>query len=519
MRVGGILTRNANKFPKKRAFVFENMSRDYKTLNMRVNRLSNILLREGLTKGDRVGVLVHNCPQFIEIYFVAAKTGAIFCPYNNHLKQSELKEIIDYSSPKFLFFDRDYEEVIGSLESDLSFVERLVCLQECQQVSAESYEKLLLRGEVTEPGIDVGEDDIMSMFFTAGTTGSPKGALHTHRHVIVNAITGVIELKVEYDDRILITFPLYHVAGEDNIMRHSYMPNTIFVRREGAFDAGSVLGSIDSNRITRCQLVPSMIHTLLQFPDLQRFDLSSLRMIIYTGAPMPVELLRKAMEAFPCNFVQLYGQTEAGPFTTVLKPEDHVLDGSEKQMRRLASSGKAALDYLIKVVNENGEDVKGGEVGEIIGKSEAMMKGYWQLPEKTNKKLKDGWLYTGDLGRLDEDGYVYIVDRKNDMIISGGVNIYPREIEEVLYKNEAVSEAAVIGVPDEHWGEAVKAVVVLRESTTATDEEIIQFCGAHLAGYKKPKSVEFLKELPKSSQGKILKRVIKDIMIEKLDKA
>lgn len=518
MRVGDILTRNANKFPKKRAFVFENMSRDYKTLNMRVNRLSNILLREGLTRGDRVGVLVHNCPQFIEIYFVAAKTGAIFCPYNNHLKQSELKEIIDYSSPKFLFFDRDYEEVIGSLESELSFVECLVCLQECQQVSAESYEKLLSRGEVTEPEIDVGEDDMMSMFFTAGTTGSPKGALHTHRHVIVNAITGVIELKVEYDDRILITFPLYHVAGEDNIMRHSYMPNTIFVRREGAFDAGNVLGSIDSNRITKCQLVPSMIHTLLQFPDLQRFDLSSLRMIIYTGAPMPVELLRKAMEAFPCNFVQLYGQTEAGPFTTVLKPEDHILDGSEKQMRRLASSGKAALDYLIKVVNEKGEDVKGGEVGEIIGKSVAMMKGYWQLPEETKKKLKDGWLYTGDLGRLDEDGYVYIVDRKNDMIISGGVNIYPREIEEVLYKNEAVSEAAVIGVPDEHWGEAVKAVVVLKESTTATGEEIIQFCGAHLAGYKKPKSVEFLKELPKSSQGKILKRVIKDMIINKLDK-
>lgn len=510
MKVGDILIRNANKFPEKIALVSDGFSQDYRTLNTRVNRLAGILLREGLRKGDRIGVLVHNGHQFIEIYFAAAKTGAIFCPYNNHLNQSELKEIINYSTPKFLFFDKDYEEVIGALESELPSVDCIVCLQDCRRLSAESYEKLLSRGEGKEPGIDVGKDDVMSMFFTAGTTGRPKGALHTHRHVIANAITGVIELKVDYDDRILITFPLYHVAGEDNVMRHSFMPNTIFLRREGGFDAASVLEFIDKNRVTRCQMVPTMVHTLLQLPDLKRFDLSSLRLILYTGAPMPVAMLRKAMQAFPCGFAQLYGQTETGPVTTLLKPQDHVLDGSAEQLERLASSGKPVLDYQIRVVNEKGEDVKTGDVGEIIGKSDAMMKGYWQMPEETDKKFKDGWLYTGDLGRLDEDGYVYIVERKNDMIISGGVNIYPREIEEVLYKNEAVSEAAVIGVPDEHWGEAVKAVVVIKESATATAEEIIGFCGDHLAGYKKPKSIEFLKELPKSPQGKILKRVIRE---------
>jgi long-chain acyl-CoA synthetase len=228
---------------------------------------------------------------------------------------------------------------------------------------------------------------------------------------------------------------------------------------------------------------------------------------------MHVELLKKALEVFPCGFAQLYGQTESGPFTTVLKPEDHILDGTEKKIKRLASSGKPALNYEIRIVDENDKDVPIGEVGEIIGRSEAVMKGYWQMPEETEKKLKNGWLYTGDLGKLDEDGYVYLVERKNDMIISGGVNIYPREIEEILYKHPDVLEVSIIGVPDEHWGEVPKAVVVLRQGATATGEDIIKFCGEHLAGYKKPKSVEFWKELPKSPQGKILKKEIRKQLV------
>ena len=514
MRVGDVLVRNASKFPEKIALVSEEFAENYRTLNNRVNRLAGILLRKGVRKGERLGVLVHNGHQFIEIYFAAAKTGAIFCPYNNHLRRSELKEILDYSAPRFLFFDRDYEEVVGSLQSELASVEYLIRLQDCQSVSAESYEGLLSKSDEREPGIAIAGDDVMSMFFTAGTTGRPKGALHTHRHVVVNAATGVIELKVDYDDRVLITFPVYHVAGEDNIMRHSFMPNTIFLRREGGFNAAEVLKFIEENRVTRCQFVPTMIHTLLQLPDVGQYDLSSLRLIIYTGAPMPVELLKKAMQAFPCRFAQLYGQTESGPVTMLLRPEEHVLDGDEKHLQRLASTGKPVLDYEIRIVNQHGDDVKPGEVGEIIGRSEAMMKAYWQMPEETEKKLKEGWLYTGDLGRCDEDGFIYIVERKNDMIISGGVNIYPREIEEVLYKHAAVSEAAVVGVPDDHWGEAVKAVVVLKESATATGDEIIRFCGEHLAGYKKPRSVEFWSELPKSPQGKILKRVIKESLKE-----
>jgi long-chain acyl-CoA synthetase len=228
-----------------------------------------------------------------------------------------------------------------------------------------------------------------------------------------------------------------------------------------------------------------------------------------------VEPLKRALKKFKCNFAQLYGQTESGPMTTILPPEDHILEGSERQLQKLGSAGRPVISYEIRIVDEQGRDVSIGEVGEIIGRSEAMMKRYWRLPKESAEKLRDGWLHTGDLGKFDEDGYIYIVDRKNDMIISGGVNIYPREVEEILYKHPGIMEASVIGVPDDYWGEAVKAIIVLKEGATASEEEIIKFCGEHLAGYKKPKSVEFWKELPKSPQGKILKRAIRERYLKK----
>lgn len=512
MVVGDMPRRNANKFPAQTVVVSEDATLTFQMFNERINRLANELLEKGLKKGDRIGVLVHNGHQFIEIYYAAAKTGGIFCPYNNHLTASELREIINYSSPKFLFVDRDYGDMAAKLKGELNSVDYYICLQAQGRSFMEDYENFLSRGQSHEPITAVFEDDVLSIIFTAGTTGKAKGAMRTHRHLLSNAVASAIELRVEYDEKVLITFPMYHVSGEDNIVRHSFLPNTFYIRREGGFNPEQTLEYISKKQITRCQMVPTMIHSLLQVPDIKKFDLSSLRLILYAGAPMPVELLKRALEAFPCGFAQLYGLTESGPFTTVLKPEDHIVDGSEEKVKRLASSGRASLNFEIRIVDDGDNDVPVGEVGEIIGRSEAIMKGYWQMPEETAKKLKNGWLHTGDLGRLDEEGYVYIVERKNDMIISGGVNIYPREIEEVLYQHPAVSEASVIGVPDEHWGEAAKAVIVLREGTVATDAEIIKFCGEHLAGYKKPKSVEFWPELPKSPQGKILKKEIREAL-------
>jgi long-chain acyl-CoA synthetase len=509
MPIGDLLVRSANKFANKLAVVSEKLSLSFRELNVRVNRLANSLLDSGLRKGDRIGVLVHNGHQFLELYFAAAKTGAVFCPYNNHFKQWELKDIIDYSTPRFLIVDRDYAEMVSALKPGLKSVEKYICLQKTSLPSMDDYETLIARSRGEEPNTKVLEDDVLSIIFTGGTTGKPKGAVRTHRHLMSNAVAGVIELKVDYDEKVMITFPMYHVACEDNIVRHSFMPNTFYIRREGAFNPEQVLAYISKERITRCQFVPTMIHSLLQAPNIKQYDLSSLRLILYAASVMPVELLKKALAVFSCGFAQLYGQTESGPLTTVLKPEDHVLDRSEKKLARLASCGRPVINYEIRIVDEHDHDVPIGEVGEIIGRSEAMMSGYWQMPEQTAQKLRNGWLHTGDLGKMDEDGYVYMVERKDDLIISGGVNVYPREIEEVLYAHPAVSEASVIGLPDEHWGEVVKAVIVPKQGVQVTEAEIIEFCGRNLAGFKKPKSVEFWTELPKSPQGKILKKEIR----------
>ena len=515
MVVGDMFARNARKFPEKLGVVSGDVRLTYRMLNERINRLANRLLDMGLKKGDRIGVFIHNCHQFIEIYFAAAKTGGIFCPYNNHLTKLEFKDLCDYSKPKFLFVDAEFGDLVASLKPEFSFVSSYICLQKPQLPFMESYEEVISRAEGKEPEIAIQDDDVMSMFFTGGTTGTPKGALRTHRHLISEAVARVIELKVDYDDRPLITFPMYHVACEDNIVGHFFMPNTMHIRREGGFDPAEMLDYISRNAITVCQMVPTMLNATLQVPNVSEYDLSSLRLIAYAGSPMPVELLKRALQTFKCGFMQLYGQTESGPLTTVLKPEDHILDGSQERLERLASAGRAIINYEVKIVDDDDNDVPIGDIGEITVKSEAMMKGYWQLPEQTEEKLKNGWLHTGDLGKMDEDGYVYIVDRKDDMIISGGINIYPREIEEVLYAHPAILEAQVIGVSDDYWGESVKAVVALKEGMAATAEEIIKFCGEHLAGFKKPKSVEFWKELPKSPQGKILKRVIREAVKQK----
>ena len=509
MPMGDVIRRSAHRFPNKTALVFRESQQTYGELNRRVNRLAHSLLGLGLKKGDRVALLSHNAPAFFEIYFACAKSGGIFVPVNNLLRRSELLQVLNYVEPRYLFFGPEFEEMVGALRSELRGIEVSVCMTEGVSGSLIPCERLIGGGNPEEPEIRISEDDIMSIFLTSGTTGLPKGAMRTHRHVHINALTGAAEVGLRATDRTLLVFPFYHVTWEDNL-RHILMANTIFIRKEGGFDPGEVLGTLARERITVCQLVPTMISSVLQLDSYDSYDLSQLRLLVYAASPMPVELLKRALARFKCQFMQLYGQTETGPLTTLLRPEDHVLEGSPEQVARLASAGRPVLSYELRIVDKDGKDVATGEVGEIIVRSECMTLGYWKLPEETARTIKGGWLYTGDFGRLDDEGYVYIVDRKNDMIISGAKNIYPREIEEVLYQHPAVLETTVVGVPDAHWGESVKALVVLKNGMAASEEELISFCKENLASYKKPRSVEFRTELPKSPTGKILKRMIRD---------
>jgi acyl-CoA synthetase (AMP-forming)/AMP-acid ligase II len=509
MGLGNILRRSAARFPDKTALIFKERRMTYQELDRRVNRLANGFLKMGVQKGDRLAVLLHNCPEFIEIYFACTKSGAVFVPINNLLKETELARIIEYIQPRFLIADPDFEQVSRSVAGSRDCTEFMISLTGEPSEPFTSYEAVLEKGNPAEPEISVSHDDVMGIFLTSGTTGLPKGAMRTHGQNLINAMTGAIELKLAYDDRALLLFPFYHVTFEDQI-RHFMMGNTVCMRREGRFDPKEVLEILEREQITICQFVPTMINAMLQEKTIESYDLTHLRLIPYAASPMPVELLRRAMQRFKRQFIHFYGQTETGPMTTVLKPEDHVLEGSEAQVARLASAGRATLDFEVRIVDQDGQDVAVGEVGEIIVRSEAMTIGYWNLPEETARTIRDGWLHTGDFGKFDEEKYVFIVDRKNDMIISGGKNIYPREIEEVIYTHEAVLEAAVVGVPDDYWGESVKALVVLKEGMNATEDEIIDLCKEKLANYKKPKSVEFRHELPKNATGKILKRVIRN---------
>jgi len=521
MVIGDILVRATRKFPQNEAVVCGEDVLTYREFNARVNRLAGAILGAGLAKGDRVGILTTNSREFLELYFAAAKTGTIICPYNSMLTPEEIAGLVNYSSPRLLFSQPGFGDVIGGFKDSLETVEKLILTGGGNHPWARGYEDFLGSGSAEEPDVEVAPDDVQSIYFTSGTTGASKGAMRTHRHLISTAISGIIENQVTYGERVLILAPMHHVAFEDNIGRCWFLPNTAVVY-DRPFEPGAVIQILERERITSCLMVPTMISAVVHHPDVEKADLSRLKRLYYVGSPMPVELLRKSMsvlEKFGTGFCQQYGQTESGPLSTILLPEDHIADGPPEKVKRLASAGRPVLDYEVRIVGPDGEDLPPGEVGEIALRSVATMKGYWEMPDKTAETIKDGWLHTGDMGTFDEEGYVFLIDRKNDMIISGGENIYPREVEEVLYEHPAVREATVVGVPDEYWGEAVKAVVALHAGESATVEEIMEFCAKKLAGYKRPKSLEIWEDLPKNATGKLLRRKVRERYWEGMDRS
>jgi acyl-CoA synthetase (AMP-forming)/AMP-acid ligase II len=509
MNVGTLFTKSARTYPERLAIVYGDYELTYRQANERINKLANVLLGLGIKKGENVAILLHNCPEFIETLFACFKVGIGTVPINFRLHPKECSFIIDNSEAVAVVFGDDFRDSLYALKNEMPRVKNYICITDPLEGMLQ-YKKLLEGQPPTFADVDVERNDLAWLFYTSGTTGQPKGAMLTHHNLMtmtMNFFSDMISLGP--DDVILHAAPLSHGSGLYGIPNVAKGAANVVLHVK-TFDPKTVFETIQRRRVTNMFAAPAMIKRLVISPEIDKYDLSSIKCIHYGGAPIYVEDLKEAVNKLGQVFVQLFGQAESPMTISYLRKEEHLLEGTEEQMKRLTSAGIPRTDVEVKVFDENDKELPAGKMGEIVVRGEVVMKGYWKNPQATADTLRGGWLHTGDLGIMDERGYVYILDRAKDMIISGGENIYSREIEDVILHHPAVHEVAVIGVPDETWGEAIKAIVALKEGQQATKEDIINFCKEHLASFKKPKSVEFIDAIPKNPYGKVLKRELRE---------
>jgi acyl-CoA synthetase (AMP-forming)/AMP-acid ligase II len=485
----------------------------YAEADAEANRVANALIASGLDPGDRFAVLSKNCIEYLLLYYGASKAGVAPVPLNYRLAPPEWSYIVNDCEARLLIARGEFVPAIAGLCGELPKIEQWIALgadppQRGAGESWRSWDEVIAEQPATPPDREVTDAMDLYQMYTSGTTGRPKGAVLSQAAVCANITQASASFASTRGERLLVVAPLYHAAAGLFTFAGVQAGGSIYLQED--FNPPEVVRALSEENIAAALLVPVMIQfCLLAVPDAGERRYDDLRLIVYGASAIAEQTLREAMKIFGCDFIQAYGMTETTAAATGLMMADHERALREKP-ELLASAGRPLLGTEIRVVDENDQPVPSGTVGEILVRGPQLMRGYWNLPDATRDALRGGWMHTGDAGTLDEEGYLYVKDRVKDMIVSGAENIYPREIEDVLHRHAAVADAAAIGVPDETWGEIVKAVIVLRAGASASAEEIMEFCRRHLAGYKCPHSVDFVDALPRNPTGKILKRELRE---------
>ena len=496
--IGEHLRRAAHSAPEREAYIFGSERRTYREAEKRALHLAGWMQENGIGYQDKVGYMLMNGLPFIDVFYATSLVGALGVPINFRLTKDELVYIIGQSECKVLFVEQMFLPVIESIRSQLQLVEMIVVVNGDSSKTTTSYEEIYHQSSTYQPCNSLSGDDGALIMYTSGTTGRPKGAVLTHQNMCMNGMNQVVTAGLSIEFKQLLVAPLFHIAALSTLL---YPINGTTVIHS-QFNPDDVLQSIEKERINFIFLAPTMWHMLVECPSIEKYDLTSLERCAAGSAPLSLALKEKIAKYFPNGKLRdPFGQTEMSPVTTCLQPEDSI--------RKNSSVGKPVANIEVRVVDENMNDVPLGDVGEIVYRGPTVMKEYYKNPEATAEAFRGGWFHSGDLVRMDDEGFIYVVDRKKDMIISGGENIYPAEIEQVLNRHPKIAESAVIGVVDEKWGEVVKAYIVLRSGETMTEEEIILYCQENLASYKKPKYVSFVEELPRNASGKIVKTVLR----------
>ncbi|HEY9152613.1 MAG TPA: long-chain-fatty-acid--CoA ligase [Anaerolineales bacterium] len=508
--VGELYDFCSGSYGKHTAIKFKGTSYTYREVGENAYRLANAFLALGLQKGERVAFLMANCPEYIFTEYALAKIGAVRVPLAVLLTSEDHIYMMNHSEAVVLVYHEKLTARVQAMIPQLKTIKHFVCVASDPVNVPEGHHHLqtmMADYSLQLPPQEVTEDDLCGIYYTGGTTGRPKGVMLSHRAWVNAVMLEMLELSLGRDEVFAYMTPLTHAGGV--LLLPILLRRGVCLIME-SFTPAEFLEQTEKEKVTAAMFVPTMIYLLLDYPGAAKYDTRSLRNILYGSAPIAAERLKLAITRYGPIFSQYYGQTESPMILTALPKEEHVIDDPVRERQIFSSCGRPTLTTQIKLVDGTGQEVPTGEVGEIVARSSFMMDGYFKDPEKTAATIQDGWLHTGDMARQDAEGFLYIVDRAKDMIISGGFNIYPREVEDVLFEHEAVKQAAVIGVPDDKWGEAVKAIVVLHSNKKATEAELIQFVKERKGSVNAPKSVEFWDSIPLTNLGKLDKKKIRE---------